>query len=94
MKCIAAATRWGKATAKPADTHFSVRDLFEEGEPHTQEEKDVLFIGMLRLHIANLIQPLGHLQMVAGSARVATRCTEAAARSAGITDRFNGQQQP
>jgi hypothetical protein len=63
VKRIAIATRWGMATAGPADARLSVRDPVEEGEPHTQEEKDALFIGMLRLHIANLIKPLGHAEL-------------------------------
>lgn len=63
VKRIAIATRWGIATAGPADAHLSVRDPIDEGEPHTQEEKDALFIGMLRLHIANLIKPLGHAEL-------------------------------
>lgn len=62
VKRIAIATRWGM-TAGPADARLSVRDPVEEGEPHTQEEKDALFIGMLRLHIANLIKPLGHAEL-------------------------------
>jgi hypothetical protein len=45
VKRIAIATRWGMATAGPADAHLSVRDPIEEGEPHTREEKDALFIG-------------------------------------------------
>lgn len=72
VKRIAIATRWGMATAGPADAYLSVRDPVEEGEPHTQEEKDALFIGMLRLHIANLIKPLGH----AGLADVLRRLTQ------------------
>jgi len=55
VKRIAIATRWGMATAGRADARLSVRDPVEEGEPQTQEEKDALFIGMLRLHIANLV---------------------------------------
>lgn len=72
VKRIAIATRWGMATAGPADAYLSVRDPVEEGEPHTQEEKDALFIGMLRLHITNLIKPLGH----AGLADVLRRLTQ------------------
>jgi len=63
VKRIAIATRWGMATAGRADARLSVRDPVEEGEPQTQEEKDALFIGMLRLHIANLIKPLGHAEL-------------------------------
>jgi hypothetical protein len=72
VKRIAIATRWGMATAGPADARLSVRDPVEEGEPHTQEEKDALFIGMLRLHIANLIKPLGHAEL-AGALRGLTQ---------------------
>lgn len=72
VKRIAIATRWGMATAGPADARLSVRDPIEEGEPHTQEEKDALFIGMLRPHIANLIKPLGHVEL-AGALRSLTR---------------------
>jgi hypothetical protein len=71
VKRIAIATRWGMATAAPAEARLSVRDPVEEGEPHTQEEKDALFIGMLRLHIANLIKPLGHVEL-AGALRSLT----------------------
>jgi hypothetical protein len=63
VKRIAIATRWGMATGGPADACLSVRDPVDEGEPHAPEEKDALFIGMLRLHIANLIEPLGHAEL-------------------------------
>ncbi|MFA6219959.1 MAG: hypothetical protein WC692_09315 [Erythrobacter sp.] len=74
VKRIAIATRWGMATAGPADARLAVRDPVEEGEPHTQEEKDALFIGLLRLHIANLIKPLGHAEL-AGTLRSLTHQT-------------------
>lgn len=56
LKRIAIATRWGMAVAGPADVHLSVRDPVDEGEPITSEEKDALFIGLLRLHVAKLDQ--------------------------------------
>jgi hypothetical protein len=65
MKRIAIATRWGMAAAGPADAHLSVRDPVDEGEPIEPVEKDGLFIGLLRLHIANLIKPLGHNELAA-----------------------------
>jgi hypothetical protein len=74
VKRLAIATRWGTATAGPADAHLSVRDPNEEGEPQTQEERDALFIGLLRLHIANLIKPLGHAEL-AGALRGLTQQT-------------------
>ncbi|KTT98223.1 hypothetical protein [Sphingomonas sanguinis] len=63
VKRIAIATRWGMASAGPADAHLSVKDPLDEGEPIEPQEKDALFIGMLRLHIANLIRPLGHVRL-------------------------------
>jgi hypothetical protein len=63
VKRIAIATRWGMAVSGPADAHLSVKDPEDEGEPIKPEEKDALFIGLLRLHIANLIRPLGHAEL-------------------------------
>jgi len=63
VKRIAIATRWGMAVAGPADAHLSVKDPLNEGEPIELQEKDALFVGMLRLHIANLIRPLGHAEL-------------------------------
>lgn len=65
VKRIAIATRWGMAAAGPTDAHISVRDPVDEGEPIEPGEKDALFIGLLRLHIANLIKPLGHRELAA-----------------------------
>lgn len=63
VKRIAIATRWGMAAPSPTDAHLSVRDPVDEGEPIKPEEKDALFIGLLRLHIANLIKSLGHAEL-------------------------------
>lgn len=63
VKRIAIAARWGMAVAGPVDAHLSVRDPVDVGEPLDAEEKDALFVGLLRLHIANLIKPLGHAQL-------------------------------
>lgn len=63
VKRIAIATRWGMAAPSPTDAHLSVRDPLDEGEPVKPEEKDALFIGLLRLHIANLIKSLGHTEL-------------------------------
>lgn len=65
VKRIAIATRWGVAVGGPADAHLSVRDPPDEGEPLEPEEQDALYIGLLRLHIANLVDPLGHVELAA-----------------------------
>ena len=63
MKRIAVATRWGMAVGGPADAHLSVQDPVDKGEPIELVNKDALFVGLLRLHIANLIRPLGHVDL-------------------------------
>ena len=63
VKRIAIATRWGMAFSGPAEAQLSVKDPVDEGEQVKPQEKDALFIGMLRLHIANLIRPLGHVEL-------------------------------
>jgi len=63
VKRIAIATRWGNASAGPSDALISVRDPIDEGEPIDPKDKDVLFLGLLRLHIANLMKPLGHVEL-------------------------------
>lgn len=70
VKRIAIATRWGMAAAGPAEAHLSVRDPIDEGEPIDPQEKDALFIGLLRQHIANLIKPLGHAELAGGLYRI------------------------
>lgn len=63
VKRIAIATRWGMAAPSSTGAHLSVRDPVDEGEPIKPEEKDALFIGLLRLHIANLVKSLGHAEL-------------------------------
>ncbi|WP_298801026.1 hypothetical protein [uncultured Rhizobium sp.] len=70
VKRIAIATRWGMAAAGPTEAHLSVRDPIDEGEPIDPQEKDALFIGLLRLHIANLIKPLGHTELAGALYRI------------------------
>jgi hypothetical protein len=63
VKRIAIAMRWGIAAPSPTDARLSVRDPVDEGEAIKSEENDALFIGLLRLHIANLVKPLGHAEL-------------------------------
>ncbi|MGY4501173.1 hypothetical protein ACVWYH_005104 [Bradyrhizobium sp. GM24.11] len=70
MKRIAIATRWGMAAAGPADAYLSVRDPVDEGDPIDPKDKDTLFIGLLRLHIANLIKSLGHAELAGALQRL------------------------
>jgi hypothetical protein len=70
VKRIAIATRWGMAAAGPADAYLSARDPVDEGDPIDPTDKDTLFNGLLRLHIANLIKPLGHAELAGALQRL------------------------
>ncbi|WP_174718782.1 hypothetical protein [Bradyrhizobium nitroreducens] len=70
VKRIAIATRWGMAAAGPSDAFLSARDPVDEGDPIEPKDQDSLFIGLLRLHIANLIKPLGHAELAGALQRL------------------------
>jgi len=71
VKRIAIATRWGNQSSGPTDAHLSVRDPEEKGDPITPEEKDAVFISLLRRHIADLIEPLGNIELATAIRRLA-----------------------
>jgi hypothetical protein len=91
VKRIAIASRWGVANSSPADAHLSVRDPIDKGDPIDPQNKDAPFIGLLRLHVASMIAPLGHTEL-AQALRALTRQTfprplrDAAARARAILD--------
>lgn len=74
VKRIAVATRWGVSNSLPADAYLSVRDPVDKGEPVDPQDKDAPFIGLLRLHVASMIEPLGHAEL-AQALRSMTRQT-------------------
>lgn len=59
-KRLAVATRWGAAIGTLTDAYLSVRDPVDEGELIDPDDRDALFIGLLRHHIANLIGSVGY----------------------------------
>lgn len=72
IKRVAIAIRWGAAINAPPYAYPSVRDPIDEGEPIDPDDKDATFIGLLRHHVANLVDPLGHAEL-AGALRRLTR---------------------
>jgi hypothetical protein len=70
LKRIAIATRWGNVSAGPSDALLSVRDPVDEGEPVDPEDQDAIFLGLLRIHITNLIKPLGHAELADSLSRL------------------------
>jgi len=72
VKRIAIACRWGMAVGGPAEAQLSAKDPDDEGEAIAPQDKDAVFIGILRQHIANLVRPLGHSEL-AGALHRLTR---------------------
>lgn len=63
LKRLAIVTRWGVATNGPRETLLSVRDPIDEGDPIEPDDKDMVFAGLFRHHVANIISPLGHVEL-------------------------------
>jgi hypothetical protein len=83
LKRIAIATRWGGS----ADARLSVRDPEDRGEPIAAENKEALFIGLLRTHIANLIAPLGYSDLAHALRELATTRFDRTAQRATVRAR-------
>ena len=83
VKRVAVATRWGMLTDGPAESWIKVHDPKDEGEEHTAEEVESALLGVVRLHMGNLLGPLGHRELAAeirALTRARTGSHEAAAR--------------
>lgn len=65
VKRVAVATRWGMLTDGPAVSWIKVHDPMDEGEGFTVEEADSALLGVVRLHMGNLLAPLGHGELAA-----------------------------
>jgi len=76
VKRIAIATRWGIVNTNLAVPHLFVRDPLDDGDPATPDQRNILFMGMLRLHLASLIRPLGYRELATTLTELATRGTQ------------------
>lgn len=94
IKRIAIATRWGSATSSPTTPQLSVRDPLDEGEPIEPDDKDALFIGLLRQHIANLIEPLGHAELADTLRRLARHRSQRSAQRQAVDARASLEATP
>ena len=65
VKRIAIVTRWGVGSGVPATPWIAVRDPVEEGEVSDPGIDSAAFVGIVRHHIANLVDPLGHTELAA-----------------------------
>ena len=63
LKRLAIVTRWGVGTGGPLDPWMSVRDPTDEGDPIERDEKNAMFVGLFRHHVANMITRIGHTEL-------------------------------
>ena len=75
VKRIAIATRWGAKVGGASIPMLSVRDPEDPGDA-TSNDENAAFIGLLRIHIANLIGPLGHIELAQSLRALAAGPTE------------------
>ena len=94
VKRIAIATRWASLTGGCNEPKMAIRDPVEEGYPIEPEDSNALYIGMLRRHIANLVRPLGHVELADALETLATSrsAREADRQSARARMRLRPQQ--
>ena len=60
---IAVATRWGVKDSELKKPLLWVKGSIDKGESLDDDKKDAFLIGMLRHHIANMIEPLGYKKL-------------------------------
>ncbi len=63
VKRIAIVTRWASAVDGAKTPIIAVRDPVDYGDPDTSSKLDDVAIGLARLHVANLLEPLGFEQL-------------------------------
>lgn len=63
VKRIAVVTRWGVKDSEIPTPQIAVRDPVEEGDWPDRQFNPEATVGIVRHHIANLIEPLGHVRL-------------------------------
>ena len=63
LRRVAIVTRWGVSTGGPTDPWMSVRDPIDEGDLIKQGDRDAMFVGLFRYHVANMITKIGHTEL-------------------------------
>ena len=91
VKRIAVATRWGMLKDGPAESRIKVHDPEDEGEKYTAEEHEAALLGVVRLHMGNLLARLGHQELAAAIRAVAwARTVEQEAEAVELAQRLIG----
>jgi len=63
VKRIAIVTRWASAAGGAKVPMIGVRDPVDEGDPDAPNKLDHAAVGIARLHMANLLEPLGFTEL-------------------------------
>lgn len=82
VKRVAIATRWGSAQGGAPDARLSVRDPVDEGDDVPADEYAAAYLGMLRRHVASLLDPLGHPTLARGLRELASASVSGARNAA------------
>lgn len=85
VKRVAVVTRWGVSNGVPSTPWIAVRDPLDEGDISDPEVDAAAFVGVVRHHIANLVDSLGHADLAA-SIRLLTSAPTYGDREALVDD--------
>lgn len=96
VKRVAVVTRWASKSGGPATPIIAVRDPEEEGDPLCAGHGPEACFGLTRIHVANILVPLGYRELAAGirqlggtrSRRALVRSDEAIASTRRLLDRI------
>ena len=72
VKRIAVVVRWGMLQGGPKRPWIAVHDPVEEGDERSADALDGAFMGIVRHHLGNLLEPLGHVELAGTLRRLAT----------------------
>ena len=87
VKRVAIVTRWGVSGGVPSTPWIAVRDPVDEGDISDPETEAAAFVGIVRHHLANLVDPLGHRDL-ATSLRLLTSTQRCGDRQGLVDDAY------
>ena len=73
LKRVAIATRWGMTKGGPVEPRISVHDPIDPHGPIDRDDKDAIFVGIVRHHVANMLAPLGRVALADSIRELATQ---------------------
>ena len=82
LKRLGIVTRWGMQTGGPREPWLAVHDPIDEGTPLEPEDKNAIFAGLFRHHVANIISSLGHSELATSLRDLTSKSNERDRRQA------------